>query len=452
MATDFINEQLGEQCDRNGLRSYGHIYMIDKDSKVRRWVIGIGIGALVLLLLPWTQNIRARGTVTTLRQELRPQELPTVIPGKVVKWYVKEGDFVKKGDTIITLSEIKDDYLDPKLLERTQEQLAAKSDAVEGYKGKVATTARQIEALRQSGDLKLYDIDNKMGQQRQKIIADSMDMLAAGNDFSIKQQQLSRQKVMYDSGLVSVVQLEQRNQALQEATAKKASSEIKLSNSRQELFRLQIERNGVVQDYLEKLSKAEGDRYGALSQISTGEGEISKLQNQYTNYSIRSGLYTLTAPQDGQVVRARKAGVGEVVKDGEIIAEIVPRTLDHAVDMFIDPVDLPLISPGQKVRILFDGYPYIVFSGWPQASHGTFGGEVTAIESSLSSNGKFHVLVKEDTTDKRWPPQLMMGTGAMSIALLKRVPVWYELWRNINGFPPDFYMPGTDTGKEKKKK
>jgi len=452
MATDFINEQLGEQCDRNGLRSYGHIYMIDKNSKVRRWVIGIGIGALVLLLLPWTQNIRARGTVTTLRQELRPQELPTIIPGKVVKWYVKEGDFVKKGDTIITLSEIKDDYLDPKLLERTQEQLAAKSGAVEGYKGKVATTARQIEALRQSGDLKLYDIDNKMGQQRQKIIADSMDMLAAGNDFSIKQQQLSRQKVMYDSGLVSVVQLEQRNQALQEAIAKKASSEIKLSNSRQELFRLQIERNGVVQDYLEKLSKAEGDRYGALSQISTGEGEISKLQNQYTNYSIRSGLYTLTAPQDGQVVRARKAGVGEVLKDGEIIAEIVPRTLDHAVDMFIDPVDLPLISPGQKVRILFDGYPYIVFSGWPQASHGTFGGEVTAIESSLSSNGKFHVLVQEDTTDKRWPPQLMMGTGAMSIALLKRVPVWYELWRNINGFPPDFYKPGTDIGKEKKKK
>jgi multidrug resistance efflux pump len=208
----------------------------------------------------------------------------------------------------------------------------------------------------------------------------------------------------------------------------------------------------VSQDYLEKVSKAEGDRYTALSQIQSGEGEIAKLQNQYMNYNIRSGLYTLTAPQDGQVVRARKAGLGEVLKEGEIIVEIVPRSVGHAVEMFISPVDLPLVSPGQKVRLLFDGYPYIVFSGWPQASHGTFGGEVAAIESSLSNNGKFRVLVREDSTDRPWPPQLMMGTGSMAIALLKRVPVWYELWRNINGFPPEFYKADAEAGKEKNKK
>jgi multidrug efflux pump subunit AcrA (membrane-fusion protein) len=452
MATDFINEQLQEQCEKNGLRSYDRIYLIGRDSKVRRWVIGIGIGALVILFLPWTQNIRARGTVTSLRQEQRTQELPTIIPGKVVKWYVKEGDIVKKGDTIITLAEIKDDYLDPQLLQRTREQLAAKTGAVESYKGKVSTTAQQIEALRQAGQLKLADIDNKIGQQRQKITADSMDMLAAANDYAIKQQQFKRQKVMFDSGLVSMVQLEQRNQAFQESQAKKASAEIKFTNSRQELIRLQIERNGVSQDYLEKVSKAEGDRYATLSQIQTGEGEIAKLQNQYMNYNIRSGLYTLTAPQDGQVVRARKAGLGEVLKEGEIIVEIVPSSLDQAVEMFISPIDLPLISPGQKVRLLFDGYPYIVFSGWPQASHGTFAGEVAAIESSLSGNGKFRVLVRQDSAEKPWPPQLMMGTGSMAIALLKDVPVWYELWRNINGFPPEFYKAGTSTEKEKKKK
>jgi multidrug efflux pump subunit AcrA (membrane-fusion protein) len=442
MANDFINQQLGEQCDRMGLHSYDRIYRIHQDSKVRRWVLGIVLGSIIVLLLPWTQNIRARGTVTTLRQEQRPQELPTVIPGKVVKWYVQEGDMVKAGDTIITLSEIKDDYLDPQLLQRTKEQLSAKTGAVDNYRSKALTAEQQIDALRRSGQLKLADIDNKIGQQLQKIRADSMDMLAAGNDQAIKSQQFRRQKVMYDSGLVSLVQLEQRNQALQEATAKKASAEIKFSNGRQELLRLQIERNGVSQEYLEKVSKAEGDRFQSLSQVQAGEGEISKLRNQYMNYNIRSGLYTLTAPQDGQVVRARKAGIGELLKEGEIVVEIVPLTVDHAVEMFVSPVDLPLISRGQKVRLLFDGYPYIVFSGWPQASYGTFGGEISAVESSVSGNGRFRVLVREDTLDKRWPPQLMMGTGSMGIALLKRVPVWYELWRNINGFPPDFYKAG----------
>ncbi len=444
MATDFINEDLKEQCKENDLLSYDRIYLIDQDSKVRRWVIGILLGILVCLLLPWTQNIRARGTVTTLRQEQRPQELPSVIPGKVVKWYVKEGDMVKAGDTIITLSEIKEDYLDPKLLQRTQEQLTAKTGAVESYRNKVAVSGQQIDAIRQAGQLKLADIDNKIGQQRQKISSDSMEMLSASNDFNIKQLQFKRQQVMFDSGLVSLTQLEQRNQSLQESAAKKASADIKFSNSKQEFNRLQIERNGITQDYLEKMTKAEGDRFTAISQIQTGEGEVSKLQNQFMNYNIRSGMYTIRSPQDGQVVRARKAGIGEIVKDGEIIVEIVPTQVDPAVEMYVSPVDLPLLSRGQKVSLQFDGYPNIVFSGWPKASYGTFGGVVTAIESSVSSNGKFRVLVREDSALKKWPPQLMLGTGSICFALLKQVQVWYELWRNINGFPPEYYKADED--------
>jgi hypothetical protein len=48
-------------------------------------------------------------------------------------------------------------------------------------------------------------------------------------------------------------------------------------------------------------------------------------------------------------------------------------------------------------------------------------------------------LVSQDPEDRPWPQQLKMGSGAQSIALLKDVPIWYEMWRNINGFPPDYY-------------
>jgi hypothetical protein len=60
------------------------------------------------------------------------------------------------------------------------------------------------------------------------------------------------------------------------------------------------------------------------------------------------------------------------------------------------------------------------------------------------------VLVKEDAADKPWPRELKMGVGAQGIALLKDVPVWYELWRNINGFPPDYYKKEEFKTKEKK--
>lgn len=422
------------------LKSHDAIFMVHHRSKIRRWFYATFISAIFLLFLPWTQNIRARGAVTTLMQEHRPQEIPTIIPGRVLKWHVREGDIVRQGDTIVLLAEVKDDYLDPNLVLRTREQLDAKRQSVESYRNKSETAVQQIAALRQAMDLKMLDMDNKIRQQQLKIRSDSMDLIAAGNDLDIKTSQYRRQKVMYDSGVVSLVQLEQRNQAYQESMAKRTSAEIKLTNARQEYLRLQLERNGELQQYLEKISKAEGDRYQALSQVQSGTGDIAKLENQFTNYTIRNGLYTVLAPQDGQVVKAKKAGIGEILKEGEMIAEIVPTRVDYAIEMFVRPVDLPLLAIGQNVRLLFDGFPAVVFSGWPAASYGTFGGEIAAIESNVSTNGKFRILIREAAGEKPWPQQLMMGTGAQGIALLKDVPIWYELWRNINGFPPDFYQ------------
>lgn len=433
------------------LKSYTHIYQIEKTSKVKYWFFSIFIFFIVLLFLPWTQNIRARGSVTTLKMEQRPQEMNTIIPGKVVKWYVKEGDYVQAGDTIIQLSEIKDEYLDPNLINRTQEQLSAKKMTIDYYKNKVDVTETQIGALSNALQLKLNQLENKLGQLRLKVQSDSMEAIAANNDFNIATQQYNRQKAMYDSGLVSLTQLEQRNQAYQNALAKKISAENKLANSRQDVTITKIEMNSVQQEYLEKIAKAQGDQFQSMSQIATGRGDIAKLENQYSNYSIRNGMYYITAPQSGQVVKARKAGIGEIVKDGEMIVEIVPDKIEYAVELFIRPVDVPLIAIGQKVQFLFDGFPAIVFSGWPNASYGTFRGKVVAVESSVSANGKFRILVAEDSTYKPWPVQLRVGTGAQGIALLKDVPVWYELWRNINGFPPDYYKPVITTNKNETK-
>ncbi len=257
-----------------------------------------------------------------------------------------------------------------------------------------------------------------------------------------------RQKLMHDSGLVSLTQLELRNQGFQNALAKKISAENKFLSTKQDISITQIEFNTVQQEYLEKVSKAESDKFGSLSMMATSQGEISKLENQFASYAIRNGMYYIVAPQNGQIVKARTAGIGEVLMEGDMLVNIVPNQIDYAVELYVRPIDLPLISEGQEVRFIFDGFPAIVFSGWPEASYGTYSGIVSAIESDVSGNGKFKVLVKENSAYRKWPPELKIGTGADGIALLKDVPVWYELWRNINSFPPDYY---TTNKKEKAK-
>jgi multidrug resistance efflux pump len=432
------------------LSAFEKVYRAPRPSAVRGWALAMLGFLLLLLFLPWTQNIRARGTVTTLNQEGRAQDVNSIIPGRIVKWYVREGDVVEQGDTLAVLAEVKDAYLDPKLLQRTQEQIAAKNASITAYGSKMQATEAQMSALQAARDLKQSQIDNKVRQLQLKIVSDSMEMLAAANDLRIAEAQYSRQRVMRDSGLASLVQVEQRAQAFQSALAKSTAAEIKFTNTKTDLVNARLEYQGTLQEYAEKVFKAQGDRAATQSDQASGQAELSKLSNQYANYVIRAGQYYLLAPQSGQIVGATKSGLNEIVKEGEKLMQIVPRDAQHAVELFVRPVDVPLVSVGQSVRFVFDGYPAIVFSGWPQASYGIFSGRVSAIERALDESGKFRVLVAEDKEYRAWPESLQLGAGAQGIALLKDVPMWYELWRNINGFPPDYYKPTTTAKKEAK--
>ena len=431
------------------LKSLENIYHINKKSNVAKWFLFTFLAFVFIMFLPWTQNIKTQGNVNTLFQEQRPQKLNSPIPGRISKWYVKNGDVVKKGDTILQISEIKDDYLDPLLVERTQEQVQAKKGVREYYNAKISTTENQIAAITAAKDLKLNQIKIKIAQLQNKLKAEQAELTAVNNELKIAQDQLNRQNKMYEEGLVSLTQLQQRNVSYQNALAKKTSAENKLAQTQQEIAAQNIEQNAVIQEYTEKLSKTEGDRFQSMGQVAGSTGDIAKLENQVATYKVRKGLYYILATQDGQITQLTKAGIGEIVKDAETIGIIVPKKIDYIAEIYVKPVDLPLIRENQKVMLIFDGFPAIVFSGWPNSSYGTFSGKIIAVENSISENGLFKAIVAEDKTQKRWPPNMKIGTGASGIAILNDVPIWYEIWRNINGFPPDYYQVNTQKNEKK---
>jgi len=433
------------------LKSTANIYHINRDSRVKRWFFFVLGACIVVLFLPWTQNIKVRGNVSTLYQDQRPQQLNSPIPGRIVKWHVKNGDNVKKGDTLLQLAEIKDEYLDPRLVERTQQQVKAKIGVRDYYNAKVGATRSQLNALNASRELKLSQLKIKVSQLNNKLLGEEAELAAANNELKLSEDQYNRQKKMFDDGLVSLTQFQQRSVSFQNALAKKTAVENKLAQTRQEITTVNIEQSAAIQDYTEKVSKTEGERLLSMGQIEGSTGEIAKLENQVANYQARQGLYYILASQDGQVVQLNKAGIGEILKETESLGTIVPKKVDYAVEIYVKPVDLPLLKNGQRVMCIFDGFPAIVFSGWPNTSYGTFTGKVVAIESNISLNGLFKALVIEDKSQKPWPPQIKMGAGVQGIAILNDVPIWYELWRNINGFPPDYYTVKSASGNEKTK-
>lgn len=417
---------------------------------LNRIIVGVTLIVLTIFFLPWTQNISGSGSVTTLKPDQRPQTIHTAIAGRIEKWYVKEGDFVKKGDTILFISEIKEDYFDPNLVNNTKSQVDAKKLAVESYGSKVTTLSSQIAAIENERVLKMQQAQNKIRQSLLKVKSDSMDLEAVKTQIKIATTQFNRAVTLNKEGLKPLTDVEEKRLKLQEVEAKIITQENKLLASKNELIIARVEVNRIGAEYNEKVSKARSDQYTALSSQYDTEAQVNKLQNQYVNYQIRNGLYYIKAPQDGYVNRALQSGIGETIKEGTQIVSIMPAKYDIAVETFVSPTDLPLIHKGEKVRVWFDGWPTIVFSGWPNMSYGTFGGKIVAVENFISDNGKFRVLIAPDSDDVPWPKQVSIGSGAQTLALLDNVPVWFEIWRTLNGFPPNYYQPLKKETKDKK--
>lgn len=424
-----INQPEQNKLDLSNFRSGKYVLNITYYKEFNRILVVFLILFFILLFLPWTQNIKGQGNVTTLKPNQRPQHIQSPISGRIEQWFITEGDFVKKGDTILRLSEIKTEYFDDRLADRTNDQIGLKTQSIASYQAKVEALSTQIEALKKEQQLKLEQAELNIESKR-------MDFQAAQIKKTIAETQYNRIKILQNEGLKATKDLEEKRMTLQTSEAQLIAKQNALTKAEIELSRLNA-------SYADKIAKVQSDINSAESLKFNTQAEVSKLENSYSNYTKRNALQFITSPQNGYINKALKGGIGETFKEGESLVTIMPADYELAVETYVFPIDLPLIHIGEKVRVQFDGWPAIVFSGWENVSYGTYGAKVVAIENFISSNGMYRVLLSPDQEDHQWPKGIRVGSGAKTIALLNDVPIWYEIWRQINGFPPDFYQPRT---------
>ena len=440
--------------DLTTFKSGKEIFTKEYHKRFKQFLLVFSVIILIILFLPWTQNISSKGNVTTLRPNQRPQTLQSQIPGRIEQWYVQEGDFVKEGDTILRISEVKSEYFDNQLARRTQDQLNIKTQSIDAYRNKVIALENQIKALQNERVLKLEQAKNKLTQAHLKVKSDSIDLQAVNTKKDIAEIQLNRVINLQKEGLKAVKDVEEKRAKFQEANAKLISQENKYLTSQNNVINAKLAISTLNATYQDKLAKARSSLFTAKSATLDTEVQVSKLETSVANYTKRSSLLYITAPQDGFINKAIKSGIGETFKEGEQLVGIMPANYELAVEMYVRPIDLPLVHIGEDVRVQFDGWPAIVFSGWPNVSYGTYGAKVVAIENFISDNGMYRVLLAPNKDTEPWPTAIRVGSGAKTIALLDNVPIWFELWRQLNSFPPNFYQPqdskNTDKSKSKK--
>ncbi len=412
----FSNPYVGQQEGFDSLYSLRSLRTPSGGKILARWLVAFCILMFIGLFLPWQQNIRGTGQITALNPMNRPQTVEAVIAGRVQHWYVREGDYVEKGDTIVSITEVKEKYFDPQLLMRLKQQLAAKEGSLASKDKKARALERQIAALHEGMTLTIEQAQAKLEAEKVR--------------FENAENQYQRNKKLYEAGNIPLTKVQE--------------FEYKFQGSQADYRNAQIELTRVEAEYLDKISKAESDLNNTLAEAFDTQADLAKSRNEYTNTEIRNNQYQILAPQDGFIVKAMKAGIAETIKEGEAICTIMPDFSDLAVEMYVKAMDVPLIRKGRKVRIEFDGWPALQFSGWPSVSVGTFGGEVRVIDYVNSKPGEFRILVVPDNDDETWPKQLRVGSGTKGWVMLDDVPVWYEIWRQLNGFPPSLYSAPLD--------
>lgn len=200
-----------------------------------------------------------------------------------------------------------------------------------------------------------------------------------------------------------------------------------------------------MQDLYDKGLAARREFEQAQIAVQNMRGRVAEVEAELSRADVnisRQSAQIVSAPRDGVILRVNAGDAATFIEAGDEVASFVPTGIARAVEIFIDGRDVALVKPGAMARLQFEGWPAVQFSGWPSVAIGTFAAEVVAIDPSADATGRFRVLLVEApdpvNPGSRWPDEqfVRFGATARGWILLETVSVGYELWRQLNNFPP----------------
>ena len=394
---------------------------------------------IVLVLTPWRQNIPAAGRVVALNPLDRLQTIPAPVTGRLVKLLVQEGDQVQEGDVLAEMAD-----QDPQFAERLQQQLDFAEDKVDAARREVQAYTQQLENLTTARELALSTARFERSMEEDAVRAAEQKRSAAEAELRQKQADRDRRERLFRRGVVSELDFQKAEADFlaAEANLEAARADVARASNSERARDAEIGR--ISSDLQARIDATESSREQARAKVALAEKERTDARTAVE----RQQTQVVRAPRDGRVFRINAASSADLLKQGDPLLVLVPEAQRLAVELWVRGNDAPLIEPGRTVRLQFEGWPAVQFAGWPSVAVGTFGGQVLVVDAQDDGQGRFRILVEPDPQDQQWPDQrfLRQGVRANGWVLLEDVPLGFEFWRQLNGFPPTVAMQATEAG------
>ncbi len=396
--------------------------------------LAFSLVALLLMgaLAPWRQNLSGEGQVIAFTPDDRPQVIQATISGRILRWHVVEGQQVSEGEILVELIDN-----DPNRMERLETERQATEARLEAYVDAVAAYQARVESLREAQTAKLEAAEAKIRVARQKLAAAEQKVEAARAAQAIAERQRDRIASLQEDGLSSTRDREVALADYAKAEAELRVAEAAVRSARDELHMERANLEQVRASTAASLESARAALRSAETNVASTRGSLASIQSRVAQQAAQR----IVAPRAGTVQRVTVQQGGMQVSRGQTLAYLVPATESRAVALLVDGNDAALVTEGRLVRLQFEGWPAVQFAGWPSVAVGTFGGRVAFVDPADNGQGDFRVVVVPDEeNDEPWPSArfLRQGVRAKGWVLLEEVSVGFEVWRQLNGFPPRY--------------
>ena len=289
----------------------------------RRMVLGSAAALLGLALWPWRQTVQAEGVIRPAGENTLVQ---SSLDGSVAVVWVRENQRVRRGE---------------RLAELDRRSLLEEQRKLEGELR--SSLAQQRDSLSQSNDLQ---------QQQQAALALSTaqqrarwsDTADAEATLRLRASELQRYRSLLASGAVAAGMVEEKQAQLDLArnSVQRAQQALQEQRARgtAELARLR-----------------QGD-----SQTTSQRRELDKLLEQTrtrlaaVNRALANSV--ITAPTAGTVIATGLRHAQQVIRAGDVLAQIAPDNGPLRVKVMVPSRDVGAIRAGQRAELRIAGCPY----------------------------------------------------------------------------------------------
>ena len=336
-------------------------------SRITVWAVS----ACLLTALAWA-HFAVLEEVTTGEGKATPSSKVQVIQnlegGIVSEIFVREGQVVDKGDTLLRLDDTRflsnrgETEADRLALVARLERLAAEAEGREpSLPAEITKGATQLAedelALYRSRQQRLQSEQRTLGEQLRQKEQELAEFRSKAQQYrsslGLLQQELNMSQPLVASGAISQVEVLRLRRSLVEVRGSLEATNLAIPRA-----------EAAMSEIRSKMEESElsfrSDAFKELNEVRT---ELQKITATSVAIEDKVSRTTVTSPVRGVIKQLKVNTIGGVVQPGSDMLEIVPLDDSLLIEAKVRPQDVAFLHPGQKAMVKFTAYDYTIYGG-----------------------------------------------------------------------------------------